>query len=110
MTAHNLKLEGRLDTVAVAKIETGFAAKAGAVSTQGGKVIIDLHDLTFLSSMGIRLLVTTLKQFKQRGVTFVTLAPRDATVQQLLQMASLTEHLNIVDGAAAAEAALAGNS
>ena len=110
MTIHTLKLEGRLDTAAVAKMETAFAAKAGAVSTQGGKVIFDLQDLTFLSSMGIRLLVTTLKQFKQRGVTFVTLPPRDATIQQMLQMASLTEHLNIVDSAASAEAALAGNS
>ena len=94
----------------MAKIETGFAARAGAVSSQGGKVIIDLQDLSYLSSMGIRLLVSTLKQFKQRGIAFVTIAPREGTVQELLQMASLTEHLNMVDGVAAAAAALAGNS
>ena len=110
MTIQVLTLEGRLDTAAVAKMEPGFAAKAGAVSSQGGKVIIDLQDLTYLSSMGIRLLVSTLKQFKQRGITFVTIAPREGTVQELLKMASLTEHLNIVEGAAAAAAALAGNS
>lgn len=108
MTVTTLKLEGRLDTAAVAKMETGFAARAGAVSAQGGKVIIDLEDLTFLSSMGIRLLVTTLKQFKQRDVRFVTLAPRDSTVQELLRVASLTEHLNTVENAAMAQAALAG--
>lgn len=110
MTIQTLKLEGRLDTAAVAKIETGFAAKAGAASSQGDKVIIDLQDLTYLSSMGIRLLVSTLKQFKQRGITFVTIAPREGTVQELLQMASLTEHLNVADGVAAAAAALADNS
>ena len=110
MTVHTMRLEGRLDTAAVAKMETSFAARAGAVSAQGGKVIIDLQDLTFLSSMGIRLLVTTLKQFKQRDVSFVTLAPRDGTVQQLLQVANLTEHLNMVEDAAAAEAVLAGKS
>jgi len=110
MTIQVLTLEGRLDTAAVAKMETGFSAKAGAVSAQGDKVIIDLQDLTYLSSMGIRLLVSTLKQFKQRGITFVTIAPREGTVQELLQMASLTEHLNIVEGAAEAAAALAGNS
>lgn len=110
MTIQTLKLEGRLDTAAVAKIETGFAAKAGAVSSQGDKVIIDLQDLTYLSSMGIRLLVSTLKQFKQRNITFVTIAPREGTVQELLQMASLVEHLNVVDGVAAASAALADHS
>ena len=110
MTVQTLKLEGRLDTSAVARIETGFAAKAGAVSSQRGRVIIDLQDVTYLSSMGIRLLVSTLKQFKQRGITFVTIAPREGTVQELLQMASLTEHPNIVEGAAEAAAALAGNS
>ena len=110
MTVQILKLEGRLDTAAVAKIETGFAAKAGAVNAQDGKVTIDLQDLTYRSSMGIRLLVSTLKQFKQRGIAFVTFAPRNGTVREMLQMASLTEHLNIVDGAAATVAAREDNS
>ncbi|MEI8177700.1 STAS domain-containing protein [Aestuariivirga sp.] len=110
MTVQTLKLEGRLDTSAVARIETGFAAKAGAVSSQRGRVIIDLQDVTYLSSMGIRLLVSTLRQFRQREVTFVTPAPREGMVRELLQMASLTEHLNMVDSAAAAETAFGGNS
>jgi len=107
MTVTSLKLEGRLDTAAVARMETGFAARAGAVNAHGGKAIIDLEGLTYLSSMGIRLLVSTLKQFKQRGVTFVTVAPREATVQELLKMADLTDHLNLVGSVAAADAALA---
>jgi len=106
MTVTSLKLEGRLDTAAVARMETGFAAKAGALNAQGSKAIIDLEGLTYLSSMGIRLLVSTLKQFKQRGVTFVTVVPREATVQELLKMADLTDHLNLVDSVSAAEAAL----
>jgi anti-anti-sigma regulatory factor len=57
--------------------------------------------------MGIRLLVSTLKQFKQRGVIFVTVAPREATVQELLKMADLNDHLNLVDSVASADAALA---
>jgi anti-anti-sigma factor len=107
MTVTSLKLEGRLDTAAVARMEAGFAARAGALNAQGSKAIIDLEGLTYLSSMGIRLLVSTLKQFKQRGVTFVTVAPREATVQELLKMADLNDHLNLVDSVASADAALA---
>jgi anti-sigma B factor antagonist len=107
MTVTSLKLEGRLDTAAVARMEAGFAARAGALNAQGSKAIIDLEGLTYLSSMGIRLLVSTLKQFKQRGVIFVTVAPREATVQELLKMADLNDHLNLVDSVASADAALA---
>jgi len=107
MTVTSLKLEGRLDTAAVARMEAGFAARAGALNAQGSKAIIDLEGLTYLSSMGIRLLVSTLKQFKQRGVIFVTVAPREATVQELLKMADLNDHLNLVGSVAAADAALA---
>lgn len=106
MTTATLKLEGRLDTAAVARMEVAFAARAGALNQAGAKAVIDLSDLTYISSMGIRLLVTTLKQFRQRGVTFVTIRPRDAGVVETLQIAALTEHLNLVDDAVAAEAAL----
>lgn len=106
MTLATLKLEGRLDTAAVARMEVGFAARAGALNQAGAKAVIDLSDLTYISSMGIRLLVTTLKQFRQRGVTFVTIRPRDAAVIELLQIAALTDHLNQVEDAAAAEAEL----
>jgi hypothetical protein len=37
----------------------------------------------------------------------VTVAPREATVQELLKMADLNDHLNLVDSVASADAALA---
>lgn len=106
MSVTTLKLEGRLDTAAVAKIEVGFTAKAGALKDKGDKAIIDLRDLTYLSSMGIRLLVSTLKQFSQRGVTYATLAPSNVSVNELLAIANLTDHLNIAQSLSAAHAAL----
>jgi len=106
MTVTTLRLEGRLDTAAVARIEVGFTAKAGALKDKGDKAIIDLRDLTYLSSMGIRLLVSTLKQFSQRGVTYATLAPSNASVNEILAIANLTAHLNIVQSLDAAHAAL----
>lgn len=101
-----LKLEGRLDTATVGRMEVGFAARAGALTGVGDKAIFDLSDLTFLSSMGIRLIVTTLKQFRQRGVAFATIAPHEATVQEVLRVADLTGHLNLVETEEAARAAL----
>lgn len=110
MTVTTLKLEGRLDTAAVAKMEVAFAARAGALKDRGNTAIPDLRDLTFLSSMGIRLLVTTVKQFRQRGVDFATLAPSDASVMEILKIANLTDHLNLAATAEAAESALAARS
>lgn len=106
MSVTTLKLEGRLDTAALARTEVPFAARAGALTKPGDKAILDLQDLAYISSLGIRLLVTTLKQFRQRGVAFVTIAPRDATARDILQVADLTAHLNMVDSVAAAQAAL----
>ena len=56
--------------------------------------------------MGIRLLVSTLKQFSQRGVIYATLAPSNASVNELLTIANLTDHLNIVQSIDAAHVAL----
>lgn len=104
MTVTTLKLDGRLDTAAVAKVEVAFAARAGALRDEGDKALIDLRDLTFISSMGIRLIVATLKQFRQRGVVFATLAPSEGPVIDVLKTADLVDHLNIVATPEAAHA------
>ena len=110
MTITTLKLEGRLDTAAVGKVELGFTARAGALTGPGTKAIIDLQDLTYISSLGIRLLVTTLKQLRQRGIAYVTLRSGSPLVNETLETAGLTEMLNLVDGSDAARAALGTDS
>lgn len=102
MNITTLKLEGRIDSTAAARIETGFAAKAGALTEKSDKAIIDLHDLVYISSLGIRMLVSAIKQFKQRGVEFVTVRPRDVTANELLITVDLASHLNMVEDAEAA--------
>lgn len=104
MSITTLKLEGRVDTAAAAKIETGFAAEAGALKERGDKAVLDLSELVYLSSMGIRLLVSTIKQFQQRGVEFATIRPREALAQSVLDTANLTDHLNMVEDREAAHA------
>lgn len=104
MAVTTLKLEGRLDSAAASRVEAGFAAKAGALTEKTDKAIIDLHDLVYISSLGIRMLVSAIKQFKQRGVEFVTVRPRDNTAQELLITVDLASHLNMVEDAEAAHA------
>jgi len=104
MTITTLKLEGRVDSAAASKLETGFTARAGALTETGDKAIIDLHDLVYISSLGIRMLVSAIKQFKQRGVEFATVRPRDNTANELLITVDLASHLNMVEDAEAARA------
>ena len=104
MTVTTLELEGRVDTAAAAKVESGFSAKAGALTQKNDKAIIDLREVIYLSSMGIRLLVSTIKQFRQRGVEFVTVRPRDNLANEILVVANLTDHLNMVEDKEAAHA------
>ncbi len=104
MTTTTLALEGRLDTPRVAQVEIAFAAKAGALIRNGDRAILDLSGVTFLSSLGIRLLVTTVKQFQSRGVRFATVRPREQLVIDTLAVANLDGLLNIAEDHAAAEA------
>jgi anti-anti-sigma factor len=106
MTIATLKLEGRLDTAQTAKIELAFTARVGALSRPGALAIIDLSDVTYISSMGLRLLVVTLKQFQNRGVRFATVPPREALAMESLHIANLLPLLNVADSHDAASARL----
>ena len=62
-----IKLTGRLDTTRVGEIETEFYANIGAVK-EGEAVLIDLRDVDFVSSLGIRMLITAGKLLLRRKV------------------------------------------
>lgn len=104
MTITTLKLEGRVDSAVAARVEPGFSATAGTLTKKSDKAIIDLQEMIYLSSMGIRLLVSTIKQFRQRGVEFATVRPRDNSANEILVIANLTDHLNMVEDKEAAHA------
>lgn len=102
MSITTLKLEGRLDTAQIARVELGFTARAGALIGPGASAVIDLSEVTYISSMGIRLLVTTLKQFRTRDVRFATVQPREAFARECLDTANLVPLLNMADSHAEA--------
>ena len=67
-----IKLNGRLDIVGTGEIETRFASYCGG---EKARVVVDLSEVEFLASIGIRLLTLTAKSMASRGGRMVLLNP-----------------------------------
>jgi len=81
-----LALRGRLDTPGVDQI----GAKFTAALAHGGHGVVDLSEVTFLASLGIRLLVSTARTLDRRGFKFVLVAPQPL-VEQALKHTSVSD-------------------
>jgi anti-sigma B factor antagonist len=66
-----INLNGRLDVVAAGKIELQFSA----ITDVGRAVVVDLSNVTFLATMGIRLLLIGARTIVSKGGKMVLLAP-----------------------------------
>lgn len=75
-------LSGRLDADGLAEVEEDFAAAVG----EGPDVIVDLAEVPFLASMGIRMLVTASKQQEQLGGTMVMVGLDEMTARVVRTM------------------------
>jgi anti-anti-sigma factor len=91
-TTNKLVLVGRLDSTTVAQVETPFTA---AVSASGRSAVIDLTGLDFLSSLGIRLLLSSARVVTRRGGK-VVLFGAQPMVTEVLQAMALDEVLPLV--------------
>lgn len=88
MTTHDLgsdtvkiDLDGRLDTVGAGAIELKFTV---ASVTAGKHTIVDLSGVEIITSMGIRLLVSTAKSLRAKHhKKFVVLNPQDVVATAL---------------------------
>ena len=67
-----IKLIGKLDIIGTGEIETKFT---GCCAGDKVRVIVDLSEVDFLASIGIRLLVLTAKSVASRGGKMVLLNP-----------------------------------
>lgn len=67
-----IKLKGKLDIIGTGLIETKFAGYCGG---ENARVIVDLSEVDFLASIGIRLLTSTTKSVASRGGKMVLLNP-----------------------------------
>jgi anti-anti-sigma factor len=67
-----IKLGGKLDIIGTGEIETKFN---GYCSGDQVRVVVDLSEVDYLASIGIRLLVLTAKSIATRGGKMVLLNP-----------------------------------
>lgn len=86
-----VSLAGRLDTVGVEAIETSFNA---AVVARRVDAIVDLSAVEFLSSMGVRMLLTAAKALQRAGARLVLAAP-GPLVDGALRHSSLAQVIRV---------------
>ena len=66
-------LSGRLDTAGVGRIETRFTA---ALVPRGRHVIVDLSQVDYIASLGMRMFVQVNRALKQRQAKLALYAPQ----------------------------------
>lgn len=97
-----IKLIGTLDIIGTGEIETRFA---GYCAGEKVRVIVDLSDVNFLSSIGIRLLMLTAKSVTSRGGKIVILRPIPE-VQHVLEITGIPAIIPIYSHLESAETVL----
>lgn len=96
-----LKLNGHLDFGGVGAIETRFVAYCGG---EKPLVLVDLSNVDFLGSIGIRLLAVNAKSIASRGGRMFLLSPIP-DVRSVLEVTGIPMVIPIHDALESAEAA-----
>ena len=96
-----LKLNGKLDISGVGAIETSFA---GYCAGEKPRVLVDLSDVNFLSSMGVRLLTLNAKSIANRGGRMLLLGPVP-DVRRVLEVTGIPAVIPVHDAIESAEVA-----
>ena len=89
-----LRLAGRLDVAGAAAIETRFA---GYCAVEGGRVLVDMAAVDFMSSIGIRMLVLNANALVGRGGKMVLLNPTP-NVRSVLEVSGIPSIIPMYDG------------
>lgn len=93
-----IRLEGRLDLNGTYSIEVQFVNRCAG---DGVRVIADLSGVSYISSVGIPMLVNTAKSVVNRGGKMAFLNPQENVVQ-VLQLVGVTQVIPIYHDQAAA--------
>jgi anti-sigma B factor antagonist len=97
-----ISLSGRMDIIGTQQIDLKFTA---LTSTRKAQILVDLSNVTFIASIGIRTLITTAKAQKARGGTMVLFKPSDQ-VEQVLRATGIDSIIPIAHDIEAARGAL----
>jgi anti-sigma B factor antagonist len=98
-----LSLTGRLDMDGTQAIEQKFTFQT---TTRAGKYVVDLSGVSFLASIGIRMLITSARGQSGRGGKVVLAAPQPL-VRNVLETAGIDKLVPMVDSVEAAQTTLA---
>jgi len=97
-----VKLIGKLDSVGFNAIDLEFTAHCAG---QNARMLIDLSDVTFLASVGIRMFTMNAKSLATRGGKMVLVNPI-ADVRNVLEMTGVHSVIPMYDGLESAEVVL----
>ena len=86
-----LGLKGRLDTAGVDRIETRLTA---ATVPRGLNVIVDLSQVDFIGSMGVRMLISVARALSRKNVRLVLFAAQEG-VSEVFDSVSLGDIIAI---------------
>ena len=84
-----LRVAGELDSHTAPDLE----ARLGQLPSEGD-ITLDLADLTFIDSSGLRVLVAQHQRLEDAGHALILAAP-SAPVARLIEITGLTEHLRV---------------
>jgi anti-anti-sigma factor len=96
-----VEVTGRMDVPGALRADPAFAEIAEA----NDKVIVDLSQLAFLASLGIRTLVTTSKTLRAKEGNLVLLNPQP-NIEQVLRSSGIDTIIPIAHDLASAEASV----
>lgn len=88
-----IKLVGRLDLQGVSEIEDEFKL---LYSDYHGRFVVDMSEVAFLASLGMRLLMMAAKSLSSSGGKVVVAAPQEV-VENALRISGLDQVIDIVD-------------
>lgn len=97
-----IKLIGKLDIIGVGAVETKFA---GYCAGENPRVLVDLSEVDFLASIGIRLLTLNARSIASRRGRMVLLGPTPE-VRNILEVTGIPAIIPMYEGLESAEAVL----
>jgi anti-sigma B factor antagonist len=97
-----IKLTGRLDSSGFGKIEPIFTAHC---SGDGLRVLVDLSELKFIGSAGIRMLAANARSLSVHGGRIALLTPSEE-VKNVLEIAGIPDLIPTYESCESAEAVL----
>lgn len=87
------ELTGRLDTASVNDVETYFTA---GIMPKAQHTVVDLSQVSFIASLGIRMLLSTARGLSRRGAKFAMFGANPA-VMEIFETTALSDIIPIVD-------------